>query len=190
LVETDTVPKMRIANGIFLPVEGEAREPLGQRIIETPENVEATEVLRDDRYGFIAYVPVGSINKGAALVMAGGGGKTTQCTICHGADLTGLGLGLRLARPLSQLSRAPALSHAARHAFRGGEGPDDTGGYQIDDRRHVGDSRLTSFAERPVGVCNRRAKLAGFAAQHPSNALLFDGRLCGLRRSVPRQNPF
>ena len=123
MVETDTVPKMRIANGIFLPVEGEAREPLGQRIIETPENVEATEVLRDDRYGFIAYVPVGSINKGAALVMAGGGGKATQCTICHGADLTGLGLGLRLARPLSQLSRAPALSHAARHAFRGGKGP-------------------------------------------------------------------
>jgi cytochrome c553 len=91
LVETDTVPKMRIANEIFLPVEGEAREPLGQRIIETPENVEATEVLRDDRYGFIAYVPVGSINKGAALVTAGGGGKTTPCTSCHGADLMGLG---------------------------------------------------------------------------------------------------
>jgi cytochrome c553 len=91
VVETDTVPKTRIANGIFLRLEGEEKEPIGQRIIETPENVEAMEVLRDDRSGFIAYVPVGSINKGAALVTAGGGGKTTPCTSCHGADLMGLG---------------------------------------------------------------------------------------------------
>jgi len=34
---------------------------------------------------------VGSIKKGEALVMNGGGGKTTQCTICHGPDLLGLG---------------------------------------------------------------------------------------------------
>ena len=91
VVETDTVPKTRIANGIFLRLEGEEKEPIGQRIIETPENVEAMEVLRDDRSGFIAYVPVGSINKGAGLVMAGGDGKTIRCTICHGADLLGLG---------------------------------------------------------------------------------------------------
>ena len=89
VVETDMVPKTRIANGIFLRLEGDAKEPIGQRIIETPENVEATEVLRDDRSGFIAYVPVGSIKKGEALVIAGGGGKTTRCTACHGADLSG-----------------------------------------------------------------------------------------------------
>jgi cytochrome c553 len=87
VVETDTVPKTRIANGIFLRLEGEETEPIGQRIIETPENVEAMEVLRDDR----SDVPVGGINKGAALVTAGGGGKTTPCTSCHGADLMGLG---------------------------------------------------------------------------------------------------
>jgi cytochrome c553 len=91
VVETDMVPKTRIANGIFLRLEGDAKEPIGQRIIETPENVEAMEVLRDDRSGFIAYVPVGSISKGAALVTAGGGGKTIRCTSCHGADLMGLG---------------------------------------------------------------------------------------------------
>ncbi len=33
---------------------------------------------------------MGSIEKGATLVMAGGG-KTTRCTICHGADLMGMG---------------------------------------------------------------------------------------------------
>ena len=41
--------------------------------------------------GFIAYVPPGSVKKGEALVTTGGGGKTTQCGVCHGADLTGLG---------------------------------------------------------------------------------------------------
>jgi len=91
VIETNTVPKTRIAGGMFLKVEGNAKEPIGQRIIEMPENTEATELLRDARSGFIAYVPVGSLKKGEALVMNGGGGKTTQCTICHGADLQGIG---------------------------------------------------------------------------------------------------
>src|SRR3984893_12872294 len=90
VVETDLVPKSRIANGIFLREKGDQKEPIGKRIIETPEDVEAMEVLRDDRSGFIAYVPEGSIKRGATLVMAGGG-KTTRCTICHGADLMGMG---------------------------------------------------------------------------------------------------
>jgi len=41
------VPKTRLAGGMFLTLEGGEKEPLGQRIIETPENVEGTEVLRD-----------------------------------------------------------------------------------------------------------------------------------------------
>jgi cytochrome c553 len=90
VVETSTVPKTRIAVGMFLPLESGEKEPLGQRIIEVPENTEATEVLRDARSGFIAYVPVGSIKKGQALATTGGG-KTTQCAVCHGADLKGLG---------------------------------------------------------------------------------------------------
>ena len=90
VVETETVPKTRIQGGMFLPLEGNEREPIGRRIIETPENPEHTEVLRDPRSGFIAYVPVGSVKKGEALVTTGGG-KTTQCGICHGADLKGLG---------------------------------------------------------------------------------------------------
>lgn len=90
VVETNTVPKTRIAGGMFLTLEGNEKEPLGQRIIETPVNAEGTEVLRDARSGFIAYVPVGSIKKGEALV-TNGAGKTTQCAVCHGADLKGLG---------------------------------------------------------------------------------------------------
>ena len=90
VVETKMVPKTRIAGGMFLTEEGGEKEPLGSRIIETPENTEGTELLRDARSGFIAYVPVGSIKKGEALVTSGAG-KTTACAVCHGADLKGLG---------------------------------------------------------------------------------------------------
>jgi cytochrome c553 len=91
VVETKNVPKTRIAGGMYLRLDGEATEPLGMRIIETPEDVEQTEVLRNPHSGFIAYAPVGSIKKGEALVTTGGNGKTTQCAVCHGADLKGVG---------------------------------------------------------------------------------------------------
>jgi cytochrome c553 len=91
VVETDVVPKTRIAIGMFLALEGGEKEPIGRRIIELPEKTEATEVLRDPRSGFIAYAPFGTIKKGEALVTKAGGSKTTQCAICHGADLQGLG---------------------------------------------------------------------------------------------------
>jgi cytochrome c553 len=89
VVETNTVPKTRIAGGMFLSLEGE-KEPIGARIIETPENTEQTEVLRNPRSGFIAYVPTGSIKKGQQLATTGGG-RTTACAVCHGAELEGLG---------------------------------------------------------------------------------------------------
>ena len=94
VVETDEVPKSRFSLGMYIPLEGEeaGMEPLGMRIMETPENVEHAEVLRDPQSGFIAYVPIGSVDKGEELVTTGGAGKTLQCSICHGADLSGLGL--------------------------------------------------------------------------------------------------
>ena len=89
VVESKTVPKTRIAGGLFIALPGNETEPLGQRIIEVPED-NAREALRDPRSGFVAYVPAGSIKKGEALVKTGGG-KTTACGVCHGADLGGLG---------------------------------------------------------------------------------------------------
>jgi cytochrome c553 len=91
VVETDTVPKVVSRGGIWIPVEGGAKEPIGNRIVETPENPERTEILRDPRSGFIAYVPTGSIKKGETLVRFGGSGRTLECGACHGADLHGLG---------------------------------------------------------------------------------------------------
>jgi len=92
VVETEMVPKTRIAGGMFLALEGAeaGKEPIGQRIIEVPEKTEDTESLRNPHSGFIAYVPPGSIKKGEALVTTGAG-KTTQCAVCHGANLEGLG---------------------------------------------------------------------------------------------------
>ena len=91
VVETNTVPKTRIAAGMFVRLEGNDTEPIGPRIIEVPENGENTEQLRDPHSGFIAYVPTGSIKRGEALVTNGGAGKTVKCATCHGADLQGLG---------------------------------------------------------------------------------------------------
>ncbi len=86
VVETDTVPKTQVAGWMLVVSETGETESIGQRIIETPENLEKTE-LRDDRSGFVAYVPVGSIKKGEAL--ASGGSKALRCTTCHGRELTG-----------------------------------------------------------------------------------------------------
>ena len=90
VVETHSVPKTRISAGMYLPLEGSGREPLGKRIIEVPKDAEATEKLRDPRSGFIAYVPVGSIAKGEVLV-TGAVDRTTSCLACHGSDLKGMG---------------------------------------------------------------------------------------------------
>ena len=92
VVETDQVPKSRIAGGMFIALEGAeaGKEPIGQRIIEVPEKAEDTENLRNPRSGFIAYVPRGAIKKGEALA-ANANNKTTQCAVCHGPNLEGLG---------------------------------------------------------------------------------------------------
>lgn len=90
VVEADTVPVTRINSGMLVLVDGGGTEPIGQRVIEVPENFARTE-LRDPSSGFVAYVPPGSIKRGEALVTTGGNNKTIRCAICHGADLKGLG---------------------------------------------------------------------------------------------------
>jgi cytochrome c553 len=92
VVETDTVPKSYISvkGRQRLPLPGGGNEPLGNRIIELPQDV-ARATSRDPHSGFVAYVPPGSLAKGEALVKNGAGGKTIPCAICHGDKLEGLG---------------------------------------------------------------------------------------------------
>jgi len=87
VVESATVPKTHVAGWMLVASESGGTEPIGVRIIETPENLERTE-LRDDRSGFVAYVPVGSIGEGKKLA-SGDGGRTIRCSTCHGDDLRG-----------------------------------------------------------------------------------------------------
>jgi cytochrome c553 len=90
VVETKTVPKVVSRGGMWFAAEPAATEPIGVRVVEMPEQPERTEILRDPRSGFVAYVPEGSLARGAALVR-GGNGRTVACAACHGADLNGLG---------------------------------------------------------------------------------------------------
>ena len=90
VVETDMVPVTRFAGSIHQVVEGGGVEPIGVRVVEIPEDLRRTQ-LRDDASGFIAYVPVGAMERGANLVNTGGDGRTVSCTICHGLDLRGIG---------------------------------------------------------------------------------------------------
>jgi len=87
VVEADTVPKTQVGGWMLVVSEGGETEPIGERIIETPENLERTE-LRDDHSRFVAYVPVGSIKKGEVLV-TGGSSKALRCATCHGSGLRG-----------------------------------------------------------------------------------------------------
>jgi cytochrome c553 len=91
VVETDTVPRSYIGPGNKRLVHPDGgTEPLGNRIIEVPEDEEVV-VYRDPTSGFVAYVPKGSIAKGKELAINGNGGKTIACGICHGRTLQGLG---------------------------------------------------------------------------------------------------
>ena len=90
VVETANVFKTYVGPGNKRLIHPDrVMEPIGNRIIEIPEN-EYRVLNRDPGVGFVAYVPLGSLAKGAALV-AGGDGKTVACTTCHGADLKGVG---------------------------------------------------------------------------------------------------
>jgi cytochrome c553 len=87
--EAATVPKTFVGQGRMRFVDPKGgTEPIGKRIITVPEDAERAR-RRDPNSGFIAYVPPGSIARGAAL--AKGGTKTVNCTICHGDGLRGLG---------------------------------------------------------------------------------------------------
>ena len=85
VVEADTVPKSYVNSTFMRLVSPEGgTEPLGRRIIEVPQD-EAGQMKRDPRSGSLAYVPVGAVAKGKALVEAG------SCALCHGADMKGIG---------------------------------------------------------------------------------------------------
>ena len=91
VIEAETVPETYVGPGNMRHAEPNGgMEPIGQRIIEIPEDSHRAE-RRDPHSPFIAYVPPGSIEAGLELATTGSSGRTIQCFICHGNDLKGLG---------------------------------------------------------------------------------------------------
>jgi cytochrome c553 len=114
--ETDMVPKTYVGEGNMRFVsEGNAKEPIGKRIIELPQDEEGARA-RDPHSPFIAYVPKGSLAAGENLAKTGGNGKTIQCGVCHGADFKGIGNvpGLAGRSPIYLFRQLNDLQHGTR----------------------------------------------------------------------------
>ncbi|MFO1321035.1 MAG: hypothetical protein U1F52_15595 [Burkholderiales bacterium] len=113
VVESASVPTPTVAGWMLVAATPAGTEPIGQRIVEMPEDLERTE-LRDSLSGFIAYVPPGSLEKGRRLVTTGDQDRTVACSLCHGADLKGLG-------PVPSLAgRSPSYIVRQLHDLRNG----------------------------------------------------------------------
>lgn len=95
VVETASVPATRPLGYILAPVEG-PREPIAGRIIEVPDDIEAFE-NRDSFSRFTAYVPAGSIARGAAIA------DRIGCLACHDEQFGGWGPGRSPSYILRQL---------------------------------------------------------------------------------------
>lgn len=105
VVESRMSPKVRLQGGMYMavpPDEGGGSEPIGDRLIEIPDDNLRAEA-RDTRLGFTVYVPTGTLARGRQIA------AERQCGICHGARLDGLG-------PVPPLGgRSP--SYAVRQLF-------------------------------------------------------------------------
>ncbi len=90
VVEAAMVPQTQVHGWHLADLKNGEMEPIGQRIIEFPDDLEQF-ISRDSRAHFTAYAPPGSIEKGKTLASTGGAGRTVQCAVCHGPDLRGIG---------------------------------------------------------------------------------------------------
>ncbi len=88
VVETVLVPKSKIAGWLFKFDRQGGEEPLGQRILEGPEDFDQFE-LRDPGTKYIAYVPQGSLALGKRLAETWGDSKELECSSCHGPGYKG-----------------------------------------------------------------------------------------------------
>ena len=91
VVEADSIPEAHLEQGGMYIIKGkEPVEPLGNRIVEAPEDDYQANTVRNPRFLYsVVYVPVGSLEKGRQLVL-NGLGKTIACGTCHGPTLEGL----------------------------------------------------------------------------------------------------
>lgn len=87
IIESADVPHFTSNAFVYEIAKGGPREALGQRIIEGPDDFELFE-MRDPNMTFTAYVPQGSIARGANLAK-GDSASRPPCETCHGLGLKG-----------------------------------------------------------------------------------------------------
>ena len=136
VVETQTVPKTRLAGGMFIAL-GSGTEPLGQRIIEVPEDAEKTE-LRDARSGWQHQEGCSAGHHRRRQDDA------VQCVPRRGSEGPRSGAGHR--RPLAELHGAADVRHAARRAERTVGRSDEAGGRAVERGRSDRDRRIYRVA--------------------------------------------
>jgi cytochrome c553 len=118
VVETEMVPKTHWDGFALAPNHNGAREPIGERIIEVPED-QQHYAWGDERTGFLAYVPPGSIARGA-VIAANGKGSAASCGSCHGPKLEGQTMpGIGVVPPLA--GRSPTYIARELILFREGK---------------------------------------------------------------------
>nr|WP_295662689.1 hypothetical protein [Polymorphobacter sp.] len=86
VVEAATIPAMKAHDFILSRAPGGGTEAIAGRIVETPDDIDTFE-KHDPRGTFTAYVPPGSLAKGAAVASSVG------CVNCHGAGMKLWGAG-------------------------------------------------------------------------------------------------
>jgi cytochrome c553 len=118
VIETASVPKTQWKDFVLTPDKAGAREPIGERIIETPANFHDYED-GDTRVGYLAWVPPGSVARGAGIA-AQGKGSAASCESCHGAKLEGQTMpGIGVVPPLA--GRSPTYIARELILFREGK---------------------------------------------------------------------
>jgi cytochrome c553 len=103
VVEATHTPRVSTNSFVYVFDKSAARIPLGERIIEGPDDFERFE-MRDPNVSFTAYVPVGAIPRGAAIAQGSDG--RASCESCHGPGLKGSAIGPPIAgRPVTPTFR-------------------------------------------------------------------------------------
>jgi cytochrome c553 len=88
VIEAATIPAVQEQAFIYDLKHDGTTEPIAGRIVEIAADMSRHE-LRDPHLDYVAYVPPGSIERGARLVKAGPKGPETSCFVCHGPELKG-----------------------------------------------------------------------------------------------------
>jgi cytochrome c553 len=121
VVEAAEVPAHRPNAFVYEFEKDGAKEAIGDRIIEGPDDFERFE-LRDWRVSMTAYVPVGAVARGAALAKGDSAKGLPACDTCHGAGLKGGAVAPPIAGryPTGIFRQLYAFKSGARNGLAGG----------------------------------------------------------------------